>query len=83
MDEEMLLIFLIGGVIIAWMICAIVLPIVAIVQTRRLRREVRARLEQVEQLIGGMELAGPEVPARAETPSTATPIATPTRPSGS
>ena len=75
MDEEMLLIFLIGGVIIAWMICAIVLPIVAIVQTRRLRREVRARLEQVEQLIGGMELAGPEVPARAEPPSTATPIA--------
>jgi uncharacterized membrane protein len=64
LNSEVLIIFLIGGLIIAWMLCAIVLPIVAIVQSRRLRREVQARLARLEQVIDGLEGT---VPPRAAT----------------
>jgi len=75
LNGEILVIILIGAFIVAWMICAIVLPIVAIVQARRLRREVRARLDLVEQAISVMEKAG--LPISEADSKVAVPIATP------
>jgi uncharacterized membrane protein len=58
--DEVFIAILIGAVVFAWLVAAVVLPIVAIAQTRRLRREVSARLELLEQLAARPSEPSPE-----------------------